>query len=98
MWPVFIQKFHFGVLVHGAGDGESISLFLHPFPAQFWSSCMCLKAIIHSFQEHLSMCKCGQYSSRNSISEFWSMVQEMGNQSHYFYTHFLLNFGVLACV
>ena len=42
---------------------ESISLFLHPFSAQFWCSLVHLKAVIYSFQDHFSTCKCGQYWS-----------------------------------
>ncbi len=97
MWPVLDLKFHLEVLIlEAAGDGKWIWLFLYRFPVQFWSSWVGLKAMIHSFQHHLLVYKCGQYSSCNSISEFWSMVQEeMGNQFHYFHIHL---FGVLKWV
>jgi len=99
MWPVGALQFHFGVLILGAGgDGKWMWFLLYPFPAQFWSSWVGMKAMIYSFQEHLSMCKCGQYSSCNSISEFTFLVQEMGSEYDCFYTYFLFNFGVLGWV
>jgi len=99
MWPVLLVQFHFGVLMlEAGGDGEEVSLFIHPFPAQFCCSWMHLKGLIYTSQDHVSWCKCGQYWLHNFILEFWCFRQkEMEKELHHFYIHFLLNFGVLGC-
>ena len=100
MWPVLVAQFHFGFLIFGAWRRwRWISLFLHPFPTQFWCSWMHLKGLIDSFQDHVSVCKCCQYWLHNLISKFWSLGQgEMRKEFHYFCTHFLLNFAGLWCI
>ena len=76
MWPLLVLQFHFKVLMfHTGGDG-SVSLFQHPILVQSGCSFFSLKDISYTFQDHVSICKCGQYWSCNVISSFWYFLQQ----------------------
>src|SRR5437016_2779645 len=48
----------------------SVSLLQHPILVQSGCSFFPLKEIFYTFQDHVSICKCGQYWSCNVISSF----------------------------
>ena len=50
---------------------------IHSLPVgQSWSSYIQWKAMDYQSHDKLRPCKCGQYWLNNSISTFWSMIQE----------------------
>jgi len=74
----------------------SVSLFQNPILIQFGCSFFPLKAIIYTFQDHVSMCKCGQYWPCNFISKFGCFTQQaMGECIIISRFQFLLKSGVL---
>ncbi len=73
-----------------------VSLFQNPILTQFGCSFFPLKALIYTFQFHVSMCKCGQYWPCNFISKIWCFTQQvMGECIIISKFQFLLKSGVL---
>ena len=76
MWPLLLLQFHFEVLMFHLVDDGGV---YHYFNTQFLLNLCVLfffqKAIIYTFQGHVSICKCGQYWSCNLISSFWCFLQ-----------------------
>ena len=76
MWPLLVLHFHIEVLMFHTGGDRSVSLFQHPILVQSWYSFFPLKAICYTFQDHVLICKCGQYLLSNFSPHFWVLMQE----------------------
>src|SRR6266567_517035 len=89
MWPVLALQLHFeNLMFHSAGDGGVYHYFKIPILTQIRCSFFPLKAMIYTFQNRISMHKCGQHWCHNFIWYEHNLAHQSMTHVHCGKSHF----------